>query len=651
MPSFVNPYTFVSMPPTVQRGPGAGHDRLGDGRLSGALRVQLEALTPLLLGAVQGQTGPQPPQRASDDAVFIVGSALHGTFRALHETMVGGCMRVIDLDYAPVHRQPVNTTVTAGLRLATVTKVESGRAIEVIVAPEANRRNPVSTAWFRLADLRRGLGNSLESGIWFSTSAERFDTKGARTQCVQAKISPAAPHTPGAWQLLITDTSARDPKNTAYFVAARNFGSPVPVTPEAWAQYREESVGADDQRPGNTNTEKFPAVTWPPDSDSAERIGSRFRADSIMSVGQPVWVRVAPLPSRVVHLQPAQVWRYKATGAVRDRLPDDALPCHDPAELCPSCRIFGSADTRNNVDRDVAEQNSYSGHVRFGDAVVVGEATVATWMRAPLMSPKPSAGQFYLSGTGLSREQRRGESGAAPRAHWGSAADSPRRRNIRGRKFYWRTTDPETGAFPRGKARQHQADSPTVQEVTLVQAGTKFEFTVAFDNLTRSQLGGLLACVEPALLFNDADDVKVVSIGGGKPFGFGSTATTVTVEVAEDATTRYLGDTGATPIRIPELIEEFSTSIAQPVKSLVWPELRAALTMGQVRDADVWYPPGPGVRGSKEYDEGFEFWANSAGVSSKRGPASVRTSMTGLPSPTAEDQRIDLSTPLRDTDR
>ena len=75
---FINPYTFVSLPSGLQRGrpTGHSHSRLRSDCLSGSLTVRMTARTPLLLGAVQGDGGTQPPRR-SDGRVFIPGSGLH----------------------------------------------------------------------------------------------------------------------------------------------------------------------------------------------------------------------------------------------------------------------------------------------------------------------------------------------------------------------------------------------------------------------------------------------------------------------------------------------------------------------------------------------------------------------------------------------
>lgn len=62
--------------------------------------------------------------RRHDGQVFIPGSSLHGAFRSLHETIAGGCLRVVDPDFVPVHREVPTPTTTEGLQLAVVTNVD-----------------------------------------------------------------------------------------------------------------------------------------------------------------------------------------------------------------------------------------------------------------------------------------------------------------------------------------------------------------------------------------------------------------------------------------------------------------------------------------------------------------------------------------------
>ncbi|MGW0359279.1 TIGR03986 family type III CRISPR-associated RAMP protein [Nocardia nova] len=506
----------------------------------------------------------------------------------------------------------------------------------------------MSTAWFRLSDLQAGLGKDIRSGTRFTVAAERFETVNARTRCVGGTISPAAVTDDSAWRLLLTDTAARDggrSTSEVYFVAARHFGAPVEVTVSAWSQYLTAADGAEDLRTGNTSEDKFSEVTWPPPPVlDGERIGSRYRVARSMTIDQPLWVRRG-VQGQVVELRPAQLWRYRGGYPVRDRMPVHLQPCDDWRRLCPSCAIFGSADTRVDAERIVAEQNSYAGHVGFSDAIAENEPELSELLRAPLMAPRPSAGQFYLDYEAVPDDRVRGDSRGRPAAYWGSTADEPAPRHIRGRKFYWHTNNPESGPAPRGRARQHQENSASVERVNLIRTGARFGFTVAFDGLSRPQLGGLIASLQPELLFPSGDDI-VVSLGGGRPFGFGSVSTKVEITDARNAAARYLG-ASAQPADTAELVEEFVEAVDPGIRQKIWPEVAVVLRMGAVENSAVWYPPGEGRPGDESYDRGFDFWSQSSGRSMNIDGRTVKTRMVGPPCPTAKSQHIDLRDPRR----
>jgi hypothetical protein len=123
---FVNPYTFVPLVTDPERSAPAGHAVMAPGRLSGSLKVRLTARTPLLIGGYGSDEVPDVPRRAdgSPGTPMVPGSGLMGAVRSVHEALAGGCMRVLDSEWAPVHRHPASGAETADLRLAIVTGVD-----------------------------------------------------------------------------------------------------------------------------------------------------------------------------------------------------------------------------------------------------------------------------------------------------------------------------------------------------------------------------------------------------------------------------------------------------------------------------------------------------------------------------------------------
>jgi hypothetical protein len=274
--------------------------------------------------------------------------------------------------------------------------------------------------------------------------------------------------------------------------------------------------------------------------------------------------------------------------------------------------MFGSADVVARGENDMARQSAYRGHVRFEDLVAESDFAPVAWHLAPLSSPSPSAGQFYLD----SRQSPRklADKDTEPAANWGSVADEPPR-PIRGRKFYWRTENPAAGTHPRGKFRPGSQSEKLSRQAELVPVGAVFTGRVRFDNLDAADYGSLLAALNPRLLAGLDDSAwadTVTSIGGAKPFGFGAVQIAAEPELVQAARTRYLGEEDA--VESPaEAVREFAEAVPVGVRKN-WTSLRHALTSGYVPDDLVWYPAIKGERGSKEFDENFEFFAETSGV-------------------------------------
>jgi CRISPR-associated protein (TIGR03986 family) len=363
------------------------------------------------------------------------------------------------------------------------------------------------------------------------------------------------------------DLGARRAGHGVYFVAGRKFERETcRVQNQAWETYQACVKSANDMRgvddaeynPGRPDTETVAATT----SSGQTVLATRYLARPYLHEGQPVWVRRSG--EEITEIRLSYLWRYqgrtpeRAGDSTRQRAGDYA-PCTEPDALCPSCRLFGSADDTPRMDEEAVAQHSYRGHVRIGDAIADGDVTPWPWHLAPTGSPKPSAGQFYLDHRGVSEADRLAPEDERPVAAWGSRADAERPRPLRGRKFYWRTTSPTAGT-PRGRATGRHAETQTAW-VELIPQDTTFTFQVSVDNVDRSTLGGLIAALCPQLLWPDPDSSIVLSVGGGKPFGFGSVSTEVDIDRFDTAKSRYLGTPAPTLPQPADLVTEFAASV------------------------------------------------------------------------------------------
>lgn len=248
----------------------------------------------------------------------------------------------------------------------------------------------------------------------------------------------------------------------------------------------------------------------------------------------------------------------------------------------------------------MAEQNSYAGHIRFADAAWDRTRTGTHGMpglmdafeRAPLASPKPTAGQFYLTSGAF--KGKVGSGTRRPLAHWGSEADDQEARPIAGRKFYWATVSPTA---KRGHRTTDDAER-LCAEVRPVRPGAVFTTRVTFDNLDRLQLAELLISVDPSLLWPQARS----RLGGGRPFGWG----TVRMEIDQASLRaagpdRYLAGSAA-KLEIRQLVEDYRRKVGSRPQ---WAALRVMLTPDQVSDPQIAYPT---VNGDP-----FAFWRDGSG--------------------------------------
>lgn len=676
MSLFVNPYTFVPNVVSPERHAPAGHAAMGEDRFSGVLEVTLTAKTPLLIGGFPLRGSPDGAEvmglpRRKDQTVMIPGSGLMGAVRSLHEALVGGCFRVVDTDWVPVHRHPATTEETKDLRLAVVWDVDGeGRAKTVRLCDD----------WMRIPkELLPGVGGHDDGLPQTGDQLEYHPAKRLQGNALRirtkdhpdwiapeeiGRIRRMGPVSRDCWVLLVTDTRARPlpkdrkggkegnekEKRSAVHYWAGRIGPDSPgyeILEDTWKNFKKTVAGADDLRrasllrAGAPDGEEprwepqlrpgYADVWWPP-QDAAEdnpetanetdrsqelrqKIGRRLLARTYLHVGQPVWVQVAG--NTVTEIRLSLLWRYLGDDTVGERL-GDAGPCTDPDNLCWSCRMFGSADTHGREETDLAVQHSYRGHVRIDDLLARGHVEPIRWQLAPLASPKPSAGQFYLDGSAVPGGKRIAKKDTRPAATWGSEADKRSPRPIRGRKYYWRTqteADPGSTKPGRGRYRGHQSDTLS-STVSLIPAGTVFQGRITFDNLDAAEYGSLLAALDPRMLAK-ADETgweqAVTSVGGGKPFGFGSVTINVKPVKAETSGQRYLGDAGPGAPDIGAAVGAFRGEVPDATRAH-WTALRNALTFGFIDDAMVWYPPGGGERGNEDYDKSYEFFARTTGL-------------------------------------
>ncbi|MGL5824038.1 MAG: hypothetical protein ACRCYU_04255 [Nocardioides sp.] len=680
---FVNPYSFAPLPEKVTRCAPRGHASMAEEGLSGWFDVSYRFVSDYLLP----QDHPGLP--ALGAPLTIPGSSFKGAVRAIHEVLADGCLRVFRGGLLPVHRE-----VSVNHRewtLAVVDEVDPVTGVVAQVIPcdqvivirsdHLLRHVPAAEVY---SGLRLDLDVAAVGGLEFA-----IDTSDPK------RIPPLMPEVgisrDGDWVIHLTDAKARSTDRPYYVAAGRVTTAQRPVDPGAWERFRDLAHGGADAVKArhdatpptfqaSPDTDGWPGyeVVFPPENgpDSGRVIGRRRATDGWLSKGDTVWVDIKRGP--VTRIKPALLWRTQGEHKAGERVDSSLHPCTDPAELCASCAVFGSAEIqdvtapRGSRNRDRESQQSYGSHVRFGRLVSDRPVTSRSVDLPPLATPKPSSGMFYLRHDHLTDAPLgNGKDPLAaqrpPGSSWGSALDGGSRpRRLAGRKFYWHggQIDPH----PRGVRRKENAGTQT-RSGHLIPAGATVTGRVWFDNLSETQLGYLLAAVEPGLVLHDVDggatsaDRKpilenrafAVHLGGGRSLGYGTAVPEIVEEslVVHTARSRYAGAAAPTSgvrdyvsIARRDRLGPDETPADAPEP---WSALASILDQDRVPADRIWYPPArrwsQRTTGSRQafnpaFDESYTFFSRYRGGG--MGDLTRMQPMQPLPAATDPDQTLPI---------
>lgn len=638
---FVNPYTFVPFPAAPpERGTPSGHRVLGASKLGGRIEVRWTALTPVLVrGRAEGGVHRFPTTlREGQQRLAVPGSSLKGAIRSIHEVLTGSCLRVVDLDFLPSYRDPAQAR-KGDWTLARVVEVDrDGRPTRLDLCDRV--------VWVAIGALHSvHTAAQLQSGSTVDVDEDAVVAVGGVVN--RREVHDVEAVSPGdGWVVLVTDAGARS--RPSYFAATgRLTGSPLAVTNEAWTRYQASVDGTDDvrraQQHGNADDPELVLV-----AHRGQDVGRRYTAARRLTAGQVVWVRKGrddhSDTDAVLDLALAAIWRHGGEHSLSERLPDGLAPCRDVDRLCPSCRVFGSADTEVAAG-GAARQDGYRGHVRFVAAVASPGAAVESLDLPPMGAPRLGAGQFSLRPRQGDAEQA-GED-RRPVREWGADPDADSPRMVRGRKFYWHADPALNGRHQR---RRWQERNAMTTRAEVAPAGTAFETVLTFENLTPAEVGGLLAAVDPSLVLSDvasfgaatdtdagAGPQVATRLGGGRPLGLGSVNPEIVGLDVHTAHSRYGGESSTVP-SVGELVAAFADQVPEHVRA-TWVDVAAVLDVGHVNPAVVWYPPGAtwDHLGERSFDEGYEFWTQSAGRHVNNDEP-----MVGLADPRFPDQYLDI---------
>lgn len=632
---FVNPYTFVPLPRKVVCEQPPGHDPGPDEareRYVGALEVTWHIQSPLAI--------PTEEWGGIGGDVRIPGSSIKGAVRSTHEMLFGGCLRQVDLGYRPTYRQLPTMDALKDWRMAVVLDDD-----EVLLC---EKEDPKRRSSIDSKALCERVGDRVRTGDVVAVNSDddwkdRSELRVAeRFQVLQrpAEVS-GYENLAGCYVVLITKKGARRDavRATWYWSLGKLTRERATFSEKAT---RDFSWAMMEARPDGER--------WINVFRGKTKLGQARGNEHALEPGSVIWVKA--LNGKVTAIKLSQFWRERSKECLGNRIPQETKPCDgENLRLCPSCSVFGSADTLNDqADTDErrreGDQRSYAAHVRFGSAVGVDlqgdEVTLA-----PLGQPHLGAGLTYLEPTSpeaapASRDERW--------SRWDS--DKSAKRQLRGRKFYWHS-NPErqldylqhaqgVGDVPGRhlKREHHGADMCT--KAQLVTRGT-FRQTITFDGLDRFGVASLLAALQPGRLLGDGE--FALHLGRGKPLGLGSVTAEITAARITTVAARYgdKGDKAETPL------ETFAIDPAE-VKArcgdldAVHEGARKVLHLDGLGENwwKVTYPTREAWQqfGSKEFDESFTFFKDFGGpAQSKNRKVSWKPgAWRPMPEITADDQ-------------
>ncbi len=189
-----------------------------------------------------------------------------------------------------------------------------------------------------------------------------------------------------------------------------------------------------------------------------------------------------------VYLAPSQMSRSLFFTRPLDMLRKNNLePCSDENSICDACSLFGTVHT----------EKAFASRLRFSDAVCDdGDCFDKKVIMPILASPRLSSFEFYLDSN--KNKYSADDEGV----------------NIAGRKYYWHNNFKH---YPDNNNRELTKMNSSVQ---LVKKGSRFDFTLFFDEITEEQLKKLIFSLN--LGDNSENSDKCHKFGHGKPIGLGS---------------------------------------------------------------------------------------------------------------------------------
>lgn len=527
------PYNFVPLPEAIfhpETEPFRQHDRLDPERLHGFIELTITTETELYTRcayppAEEARTVQQSPPRQAfyhlgdERRPVIPGSSLRGMTRALVEILAysrltrrsgnGDAARIRDEKL--VHRAVADQNTPTGQAYnerflkrirpmqfdypndrVQAGYLEADKATGGWQIRPARKIHGISFVRVKLDTLgRHGFSAEKENEVvevWVKPEPKKpYPHRGgltlhyARTENLAARTQntpTAAPAGMEPGKLIYSGPMRSRHMHTVIYEQDRQ-ATPIPIPEAMWEQFRE-------------------------DRDEQRGIACR----KIQQPGDPLFY-LLDANNKLEFIGPTLFFRLPYKNYTGDYVPVDPDGSLDLAEA-----IFGAVNGEPQDDKP--QSGSHKSRVRFDDAEWVGNSSNSPFMEgndgirwpAVLSAPKPTSYQNYLVQSDPEGRKEKLLSYSAPPPDSGGSITTA----LRGFKLYWHRGQPDEKELQIEQPKKNQKQYTVIRPV---KPGMEFRGRIRFENLSKLELGALLAALELPADYRH-------HLGMGKPLGMGS---------------------------------------------------------------------------------------------------------------------------------
>ena len=517
MPDTHAPYNFVPFshkillpaPDTETLLEEAGHDKIRPDRLTGEIRVTLEAETPVFVSSGTPEADKTLRFfRNAQGRFCIPGSTVRGLLRQNMKILSYGVIR--PGEDVEDQRLYFREMASSGHSVRAELKEYYKNTLDIQPAPGSGKAysipEKVECGYLENRGGKFRIAPAVTKAYRVSRKHEgvrRFGERFAQTLPVAyraldgervAEILPLAEKRPGMREgdLLYTGHwVGKEPNHLYLFPRETREEDAFSVEDEDILAYREDFENRKNSLKGNTWRIPYDVDFWNLPKDGERKPVFYIRHEGHLFFGMSLFLRIG--------------FRWSvAAGLSRKQREAADSPALDYADV-----LLGFA----------RKENAYASRVSVGDFHALGKPVECAKVSMTLGGPKPSYYPGYLKDGGNYNDRKDSRQGK----EWEPGFQ------LRGHKQYW--LKPVETAAPVKNQNMNNPFRP-------LAAGTRFQGLIRYENLTREELGLLIWSLRLKRDSADPHEYRQ-SVGMGKPYGYGRVKVTLESVLAFDLEAMY----------------------------------------------------------------------------------------------------------------